>query len=189
LKLRTFIVLELPKVHKDAILQHLNRWRFLHSEGINWVAPENLHLTLLFIGDTQGGDLPALKETLSRKVESYDSFSLRCLGFELFPAREPKLLWAKLQTADQGIYSCAKDLKRSVQALGYSPDVKPLKLHITVGRIKSPQSVWLEREFLEAELPSQPADYDTVTFYQSILRPEGPLYLPLEQYTMQKKHL
>jgi RNA 2',3'-cyclic 3'-phosphodiesterase len=187
-KLRTFIALEVPELHKQAILAHLNSWSKLHRQGINWVSPANLHLTLLFIGDTQSGDLPEMQEALFKQVLISTGFTMKCLGFELFPAREPRLLWVKLETADKGIFTFAKDLHRTVREFGYEPDPKPLKLHITVGRIKARQPVWLEEEFLKAELPGETALYDTVTFYQSVLKPDGPVYLPIQQYNMFKKN-
>ncbi len=187
MKLRTFIALELPEVQKQAILSYLNTWRRAYPRGINWVKNENLHLTLLFVGETESVDIPQIKEALFDLVLKSGSFELNCLGFELFPAREPRLLWVKLDTKDKGIFSFGKELNRTVREFGYEPDAKPLKLHITVGRIKTQQPVWVEQEFLKSELPHETAIYNTVTYYQSLLRPEGPVYTALEQYTLKRQ--
>jgi 2'-5' RNA ligase len=186
MKLRTFIALELDETHKQAINEFLNVWSRTYNKNINWVKPENLHLTLLFIGDTESGDVANIKDILFEKTLRTGSFELNCLGFELFPAVSPRLLWVKLEARDKGIFAFAKDLNRAVKELGYEPDAKGLKLHITVGRIKAPQPVWIEEEFLRAELPNTTALYDTVTLYQSILKPDGPVYTPLEQFTLQR---
>ena len=189
MKLRTFIALELAAEHKQAILNHLNIWRRSYPNGINWVKPENLHLTLVFIGDTQSGDIAQIKEALYNQMLSMNCFELNCQGYELFPAVEPRLLWVKLETKDKEIFSFAKALNRAIRDIGYEPDAKNLKLHVTVGRIKAQQPVWLEQEFLASELPTQPALYDTVTFYQSLLKPEGPVYTPLDQYSLNKRQI
>ncbi len=188
MNLRTFIALEVPEPHKQAILAYLGSWSRLHKNGINWVKPENLHLTMLFIGDTQSGDIPQLQEALFNLMIKRAGFRMKCLGFELFPAREPRLIWVKLDTADKEIYSFAKDLNRTVREFGYEPDAKPLKLHITVGRIKVQQPVWLEQEIMQSALPSEPAVYDEITLYQSMLKPDGPVYTPLQQYRMIKRN-
>jgi 2'-5' RNA ligase len=188
MNLRTFIAMEVPETHKQAILAYLGSWSRLHKNGINWVKPENLHLTMLFIGDTQSGDIPQLQEALFNLMIKRAGFRMRCLGFELFPAREPRLIWVKLDTADKEIYSFAKDLNRTVREFGYEPDAKPLKLHITVGRIKVQQPVWLEQEIMQSALPSEPAVYDEITLYQSMLKPDGPVYTPLQQYRMIKRN-
>jgi 2'-5' RNA ligase len=187
MKFRTFVALELPEIHRQAINSHLSIWSRSYTNGINWVKPENLHLTLLFIGETQSGDIAQIKEALFELMLKKESFELGCLGFELFPAVEPRLLWVKLDTPDKGIFTFAKDLNKAVRRFGYEPDAKPLKLHVTVGRIKARQPVWMEAEFLKPELPGQTALYDTVTFYQSVLKPDGPVYSPLEQYALQRK--
>jgi RNA 2',3'-cyclic 3'-phosphodiesterase len=187
MKLRTFIALELPELHKQGVVNYLNTWSRSYTDGINWVKPENLHLTMLFIGETQSGDIAQIQAALFELMLKTESFELSCLGFELFPAVEPRLLWVKLDTPDRGIFTFAKELNRTVRQFGYTPDAKALKLHITVGRIKARQPVWMEVEFLRSELPKQTALYDTVTFYQSVLKPDGPVYTPLEQYTLRRK--
>lgn len=187
MKLRTFIALELPEIHKQNVLQYLNLWSQAHRNGINWVKPENLHLTLLFIGETQNADIPDLSKALFDFLIKTSGFELKCLGFELFPAREPRLIWVKLDTQDRGIFRLAKDLNRAVRDCGYEPDAKSLKLHITVGRIKTRQPAWLEQEIMQSQLDQEPALYDTVTFYQSVLMPDGPVYTPLRQFNMMKR--
>lgn len=184
MNLRTFIALELPEAHKQAIVSYLSLWNRLHKTGINWVKAENLHLTLLFIGDTLSGDVTQLSEDIFKEVIKNKPFSLKPVGFELFPAKEPRLLWVKLQAEDNTIFHFAKQLTHIVKEFHYAPDVKPLKLHITVCRIKSPQPVWLEQEFMQSPLNLDYAKYDTVTLYQSILRPDGPVYTPLKQLNM-----
>lgn len=186
MKLRTFIALELPEIHKQDILQYLNMWSRAHRNGINWVKPENLHLTLLFIGDTENADVPELSKAMFDVVIRSSGFSFKCLGFELFPAREPRLIWVKLDTQDKAVFQLAKDLNRAVRECGYEPDAKSLKLHITVGRIKTRQPAWLEQEIMQSQLVQESAVYDTVTFYQSVLKPDGPVYTAIQQFNMIK---
>lgn len=185
--LRTFIALELPENHKAAILHYLDTWRKLYRNGINWVSPENLHLTLAFLGDTDSNDLPHLQEMLFKLTHNQPGFNLSLCGFELFPAREPRLLWVKLASTDQGIFTFSKELNRALKEAGLSPDAKPLKLHVTAGRIKLQQPSWLEQEFMQSALPNEAAEYNTITFYQSVLRPVGPVYTPLRQFDLRHK--
>lgn len=187
MQLRTFIALEIPDVHKQAILNYLDVWSKIHQKGINWVKHENLHLTLLFIGETNSGDIPDIQEALFNLIIRTPCFELKCLGFELFPAREPRLIWIKMESSNSGIFTFAKELHKTIREFDLEPDVKSLKLHITAGRIKAPQPVWLEQEIMQSGLPKEYAYYDTVTFYQSILKPTGPVYLPIQQFNMIKK--
>jgi 2'-5' RNA ligase len=187
MKLRTFIALEVPDVHRQPVAQYLAGWSKVHNQGINWVSSQNLHLTLLFIGDTHSGDIPMLKEELFRICLKTSAFEMKCLGFELFPARQPRLLWVKLDASEKGVFNFAKELNRSVRSIGYEPESKPLKLHITAARIKVQQPAWLEQEFMQSSLPAEPALYSTVTLYQSVLKPQGPEYIQLQQYDLKNK--
>jgi 2'-5' RNA ligase len=180
LLLRTFIALETPISHRDALAEYLLRWKRIYSRGINWVNPQNLHQTLLFLGDTSSSLLPEIKQILQEAVLETHPFELTLKGFELFPATQPRLLWAKLEAAERRIFVLAKTLYQAISEIGLQPDQKPLKLHITMGRIKAAQTALAEQEFLSSPLPVTSALYDTITLYQSILRPEGAVYKPIE---------
>lgn len=189
MKMRTFIALELPEVHKYPIMEYLKLWSKAYTHGIRWVNPDNLHLTLLFIGDMCKTDICSLQEALFRLCLKQTSFRLKCLGFELYPPMDPKLIWVKMEAENKEIFSFVKDLTRTVRDIGYKPDKKELKLHVTVGRIKIPQKASLEREIIMSELPQTIATYTSMTLYQSILRQEGPLYIPIRQYDIFERNI
>jgi len=182
--LRTFIALELPPSHKSVLQEHLAQWKRVSQDGINWVHPENLHLTLLFIGDTPAGELPVFEQALGEFLLRQRAYELQCLGYELFPATEPRLLWAKLHSADKRIFALAKELAYLAREYDLQPDEKHLKLHVTIGRIKQQQPTWREAEFLSAPLPESPDRYDTISLYRSDLHPDGPVYTALQQYQL-----
>jgi 2'-5' RNA ligase len=182
--LRTFIALETPDSHKTALAGYLSNWSRAYPRGINWVKPENLHLTLLFIGDTQDNDVREITPLLQEQLVKVEPFELSLTGFELFPAVQPRLLWAKLDAKDKRIFALAKQLNYALHEFGYELETRALKLHITMGRIKAPQLVSTEKEFLAAGLPTEAAVYDTITYYSSVLKPDGAVYKPLEIYKL-----
>ncbi|PKN78077.1 MAG: RNA 2',3'-cyclic phosphodiesterase [Candidatus Cloacimonetes bacterium HGW-Cloacimonetes-1] len=182
--LRTFIALEIPEEPRRQICEYLKQWQAVSTRGINWVKPENLHLTLLFIGDTEPALVPRMIGKIERACELYDPFPLSISGCELFPAVNPRLLWAKLVAENRSIYSMPAALNKELQVLGIEPEIKALKLHITMARLKSQQPEWLEREFHQANFDLDSFEYDTLTLYQSVLRPDGPVYTPLEQFSL-----
>lgn len=75
-----------------------------------------------------------------------------------------------------------KQLVSSLSDLGLDPDIKDLKLHVTLGRIKDQQSVHFEREVMAFPIGKEDHRWDTVTLYRSTLKPEGPVYTILNQY-------
>lgn len=186
MQLRTFVALELPEEHKQSIVAQLAILSRAYPRGMNWVKPENLHLTLLFIGDTPREAIPRIQRSLEGICERIQPFALRMLGCELFPAVNPRLLWVKLEAEDKSIFSLPKTMVKELAQYNIKPDLKPLKLHVTLARIKAPQSPELEREFLQTDLSADASMYDRISFYRSSLQPDGPVYTALAEYDLTK---
>jgi len=179
---RTFIALEPPKSVFLNLKEKLNT--FKSTQGVNWVKERNLHLTLLFLGDVDSTRINELSGILEQATEIATPFNLSLQGLELFPYKEPRLIWATLLEQDDALLQWHKSLLKEIHRAGFEPDVKPLKLHITLGRIKTKLPVSKEREILESKVDKDFFSYNTLTLYRSILKPEGPVYQILDQYNL-----
>ncbi len=179
---RSFIALEVPDPAREYLKQKL-RW-LRSNPGVNWVKEENLHLTLLFLGDVDSTRIPDLAKVLSEAARRSGPFQLALRGLELFPYKAPRMIWTSLEAQDDTLSLWHKKLLKDIRGEGFEPDVKPLKLHITLGRIKSALSPALERDILQSEVERGFYAYDTITLYRSVLKPEGPTYHILEQYKL-----
>jgi 2'-5' RNA ligase len=78
-----------------------------------------------------------------------------------------------------------KELVKQVRELGIEADPKPLKLHITLGRIKRQIQPQLERDIIESGVDIQLLPYEQLSLYRSQLKPDGPVYNLLEQSILQ----
>lgn len=179
---RTFIALEAPAAPRACLAKKL-RW-LRPNPGVNWVKEENLHLTLLFLGDVDSARMPDLAKVLSEAAGRSTPFELALKGLELFPYKAPRLVWASLEAKDDALARWHKHLLSDIRREGFEPDAKPLKLHLTLGRIKSALPPELERDILQSEVERGWFAYDTVTLYRSVLKPEGPTYHSLEEYLL-----
>ncbi len=179
---RTFIALEAPPKPRTSLAGIL-RWLRPHP-GVNWVKEENLHLTLLFLGDVDSARIPDLAKILAEAAGRSAPFELELKGLELFPWKAPRLVWARLEAPDDALHRWQKHLLSDIRAEGFEPDAKALKLHITLGRIKTALPTPLERDILQSEVEQGGFAYDTVTLYRSVLKPEGPSYHSLAQYQL-----
>ncbi len=72
MKLRTFVALELPTAPRAELLGHLQRWKAQSPYHAKWVKPENLHITLLFIGDLDSGRIKELSSILRGLCTQFD---------------------------------------------------------------------------------------------------------------------
>ncbi|MBW6514086.1 MAG: RNA 2',3'-cyclic phosphodiesterase [Candidatus Syntrophosphaera sp.] len=182
MKYRSFIALEAPAQVHACLADRLAALRTVR--GVNWVKEQNLHLTLLFLGDVESVLIPELEKVLDAHTARRNAFSLALKGLQLFPAKAPRLVWASLASQDDALSLWHKELLKTLRAEGFEPDAKPLRLHITLGRIKSALPADLEREIMQSAVEQGFFAYDTLTLYRSVLKPEGPTYHVLNQYKL-----
>ena len=104
---------------------------------MRWVKPQNIHLTLAFLGDLPIEKLPPLKSALDGSIPGMEPFELEAAGTGFFgrPSR-PRVVWA-------GIADCPPLMQlqqRTVYALQRANidfDAKPFSPHLTLGRVKA----------------------------------------------------
>ncbi len=182
--MRLFVALEPPESVKTALHEALDYLVHLKHRDINWVKPENLHLTVNFIGEVAEHRLSELKDLLARLAQRYESPQLCAEGIELFPHRYPRLIWLKLGGDAKVLNTLNRQTLSSLRTLGIEADAKALKLHVTLGRIKNQQSVDFERLAMQYEFPTECCKWTTLSLYRSILQPSGPKYDIIEQYDL-----
>jgi len=156
----------------------------LYGERINWVAPENLHITLKFFGDTLNKAEAGIIKALERAAANAIPFSFQLKGCGTFGnPRMPRVIWLGIHEAE-GLKTLYHNVNQALEPLGHQPDRKLFVPHLTVGRIKHLDEKDLLRDLL--------AEYDQLAFgrvaidrfylFQSILRPEGPEYHIIQEF-------
>lgn len=182
--IRTFIALELPPALKSRLGEIIERYSRLSPPGVNWVPPQNIHMTLVFIGEVEQTQIAELDEVITRLLRGFPPLNFTAEGLELFPSRDPRMLWLKLSAENDDIYKLQKRLIREVLSLGISPDRKPLKLHVTLARLKTALSPELASELMSLEFKPESLALDSLCLFRSVLLPQGPNYSIIENYTL-----
>ncbi|HPR17393.1 MAG TPA: RNA 2',3'-cyclic phosphodiesterase [Candidatus Cloacimonadota bacterium] len=180
--MRTFLALELPAKTQEAISHLMRELRAENVFGIKWVEPENLHITFQFIGDTHRHDLPEITEFMEEVFTDMPSIHFASPKLQIIPAREPRLIWIGIQTNHKPIIKASDKIKLKLRERGYKPDNKPLQFHITLGRIKKRLPDFFMQKILTTELKLNDFEVTEATFYESFLRPEGPVYNKIVSY-------
>ncbi len=169
--MRQFLAIPLPEELKNKLEYVISPFRGI--KGLKPVRKENLHLTLLFLGNT--GSEENLTEL--RKI-TFSPFSLTTTEIKLFPERKPGLIWLELEESEE-----LNDLyERIAQVYGISEE---LKAHITLSRIKwlLPQDYRVVSEEIRLVNPFRTAfTVNRFNLYNSELRPEGPVYRVAESF-------
>jgi len=184
--MRSFIALEIPEnVQRDVYL--LNENIPSDSARIKWVKKENIHLTLLFLGEIVEDALPQIKESISTVAGKHNSFSMSLQNIGVFPNfRRPRVIWVGVSPESKdSIVNIEGDLANALTFLrldtrkGFTP-------HITFGRIKSVyNSTSLKMSIESISFNTELFPVKEITLFKSVLKPDGAVYTPISKFPLQ----
>jgi RNA 2',3'-cyclic 3'-phosphodiesterase len=131
---RAFIAIEIADPARSAVVAYLETLRAT-ADGVAWTRPENLHLTLKFLGNVEGARLPSLTERVHGVAAAQPAFALRVAGVGAFPSlARPRVLWVGVRAPELAALAVAVD--RACVAEGFPPEPRPLHPHVTLGRVR-----------------------------------------------------
>jgi len=150
---RLFVALELPEAVRAELERAQQRLRREVSGGlIRWARPDQLHLTLRFLGGVQAGRVPALVQALHQACRPFPALSMRAAGIGFFPnARRPRVIWAGVADMREQLAPLAAAVTQATLAFSSEPPEARFAGHITLGRVKELSSVETARLAQAAE--------------------------------------
>lgn len=185
--LRLFIALELPHTVKNALADYVAPLQQL-SRGVRWVKPENVHLTLKFLGDTPNTKLTAIQETLATVCSDFPQLAIEIAGAGVFPnARRPQVLWVGLNDASGQLRKLAQEIDARLHQLGFPRETRPFSPHVTVGRVRDAHIDAVVKEMLEHPFPPHEMICSQCTLMQSELHRAGSIYTPVQKFVLSKR--
>ena len=149
---------------------------------IKWVRPENIHLTLAFLGDTEAAMAEQVKALMDEAAAAASPFAFDVIGAGYFGSRrEPRVVWAGLTGDLTPLKKMQTRLSNGLKALGIPLDERDFKPHLTIGRIKGvihAGAFVTEIEKRGGEVFGR-VQSDHIVLMRSVLAPEGPTYTPV----------
>ncbi len=139
--MRLFLAIELP----DPVRQHLaglarplkDRTVAVRGKGISVTRPENLHVTLKFLGAEPKAGIAPLRARLREVAAVHEPVTLTLGGVDAFPnLRAPRIVWMGA-TAGPELDALRRAVDAACAEFGYAPEVRPFRPHVTLGRVKS----------------------------------------------------
>lgn len=166
--IRVFISVEIPdKTCLDAPLSKLKTVR-----GIRTSPPEQIHITLRFIGDVDESKVDRIEDCVRRAAEGVEPFEVTVAGTGAFPNRgRPSVVWIGA-SPEKPLAELADRIGRNLGSAGIQFDSKPFKSHVTIGRCR--EKIDLEgffAEFSDAEFSRFTCS--EVLVMRSVLGPRG----------------
>ena len=187
--MRLFVAIALPEDVKESIRLMIEGLRG-QGRTIRWIPPGNVHLTLKFLGEVAPQIVERVESILQDVVHPHPSFELTVRGSGVFPSpRQPRIVWLGLGTHPV-LEEIQRELEEGLGPLGFEPEDREFRPHLTIGRIKSGRRLGAgERDSLMNNLRS--LDYGSRSFrvtsidlMESILKPTGAEYRVRASYPL-----
>ena len=149
-----------------------------------WVELSGLHLTLRFLGPTRSALVPAVADAVRAAIEGRPAFEVELAGAGAFPASaRPRVLWLAIASGGDRLEELARALDNPLEPLGWPPDGRPYRPHLTVARTDAASHV--DGQAAAWALEEAARDWrtrftaDRVTLYRSHLGRGPSKYEPL----------
>ena len=176
--IRTFIAIPLDPHIRQTIAQAQNHLKELDC-NIKWVNPENIHLTLKFLGEVKLKKIDAVKQSLEDLLGSVKPLPIELTQLGAFPnVKRPRIIWVGLNDDTKAISQLVSALEETLEKIGFKKEGRPFSPHITIGRIQSLKNLnLLSPEISGYSLPPDLRQtISHITLYKSTLTSDGPIY-------------
>ncbi|MCX5705663.1 MAG: RNA 2',3'-cyclic phosphodiesterase [Candidatus Omnitrophica bacterium] len=183
--MRTFIAIELPKDIKDSLSRLINKLKETGAD-VKWVAPQNIHLTLKFLGERDDKKVKEISEILDEVARNHLAFQIQINALGAFPnLNSSRVIWVGIDQGDIETKNIFKDLEDLICKVGIPKEDRAFSSHITIGRTRSAkrlaelsQVITSLNESIGRENLNFTAG--SITLFKSTLTPKGPIYEALK---------
>jgi 2'-5' RNA ligase len=183
--MRTFIAIEIPAEIKTALSGLQTELRRAGAD-VSWTKPENIHLTLKFLGEIEEKLVGEIERVCVEISAQFQPFALDLNRTGVFPnARQPRVLWAGLSGEIEKAVEIQRRLDERLMTIGFDREEKSFRPHLTIGRVKSNRKT---RELLAMadsyQLPRLAFGVKEMVVMKSELHPAGARYTVLARAVM-----
>ncbi|GBC62634.1 2'-5' RNA ligase [Desulfonema ishimotonii] len=183
-RVRAFIAFPLPKTVRD-LIREIRADVQAQGFRMRWVRPENIHLTLRFLGEICRTDIDPVAGAMGNAAADVSPFPLGAGGVGVFPGiRNPRVLWVGVRGDTPSLLRLRQDLDQHLEAVGFPAETRPFRAHLTIARIRGrlPDTEARQLARIMEKHTASESERFTATemiLYQSDLKPSGPVYTRL----------
>jgi RNA 2',3'-cyclic 3'-phosphodiesterase len=159
----------------------------LSKDIVKWTNPDNIHITLAFLGDTDEKMIKPISSMLKEKCNGSGKFELILKGSGVFRnLSEPRIIWTGIEPSEK-LMHLNEIIINGLKDLSIKMEGRPFNPHLTIGRIKHLN----DKETLKAVIEQyqnseiQLIPVNEVILYESILLQSGPVYKPIAKYNLE----
>lgn len=193
--MRAFLASTLPEAVRAQLAGQIEALtKVVPAESVRWVRPENIHLTLKFLGEISAQEAQLVADSAGPIVAGRPAFDLGACGLGVFPnPNRPSVIWVGVGGVDRSLAALQAELESSLARVGFDPEGRDFDPHLTLGRARRGLNRSAVKALAAGLSQAEVGDLgrwrvDTLALMKSELRPEGPRYslvasLPLGKAT------
>lgn len=175
---RAFIAIDLPSSIRSSLGE---TQEILKSFGLRakWVRPQNIHLTLKFLGNIDSDDVDKIIAAMTLTANDFKGVSLSAKEIGVFPGiRRPRVIWAGLNGQLEILQNLQQTLDGHLADLGFAKETRSFKGHLTLGRVKARIAAVRMKTALDQLKGFESESFETreIILFKSELRPTGAVY-------------
>jgi 2'-5' RNA ligase len=180
---RAFIAIDLPANIRSSLAE---AQEMLKSFGFRakWVRPQNIHLTLKFLGNIDRGHIHEIIAAMTLTADDFSGLSLFAKEIGVFPnIRRPRVIWAGLNGQLEILKNLQQTLDGHLAGAGFPKETRAFKGHLTLGRLKGKIASDRMKTAIDRlkGFESEAFEISEVILFKSELRPTGAVYTKIER--------
>lgn len=186
--MRAFVAIELPE-HVKKSLSELSERLKTSKAAVSWTRPEQIHLTLRFLGNVDEPHIESMAGILRDGYKGMKPFRVFVAGTGAFPnPRRPNVIWAGLRGIPEPLQQAQTIAEAAARAIGLPPEERPFKPHLTLARVREPSSAGALAAYLEKERDFDAGGFTVngVTLFSSTLSPRGAKHRRIEEFSFDR---
>ncbi len=190
-QVRCFIAIELPDGVKRGLRELQAQLKAGSSAPAKWVDPNNIHLTLKFLGSVAADRLDEITTAMTQAVQGTPSFPLEVKDLGVFPnPRRVQIVWVGVSGEVEKLARLQQRIESGLERLGFPPEGRRFTPHLTLARLRD-RATPEERQRLgqliaETEFEAAPSFIaDSVKLMKSQLTREGPIYTQISSVALE----
>lgn len=187
--LRAFIAVEISREIRGELIRIQTELKNSLRGDISWVQPENIHLTLRFLGqvtDKQMAEIKVIVASIAKKIQQFN-LDLGVIG--AFPdISSPRILWVGINFGFNQLNEINAELEDKLETINFAVGEKYFHPHLTIARVRSLEGENNIAEITQKIRPKQllPVTIDKLIIFQSELTHQGIKYTGLFEANLSK---
>jgi RNA 2',3'-cyclic 3'-phosphodiesterase len=180
--MRLFIAIELESQLSDELLS-AQKLLQPYRRSLKLATPEQMHLTLLFLGEVSESLVPEVSEKFQRLTSGFSPFQIALEQAGFFPpSGAVRVIWAGIREENGVLLRCQKAVAHLLEEYAEKKENRVFSPHVTLARVREGQKpVGLRECLLDLRLKPLTQQVEHLSLIQSVLHPSGARYATLVQ--------